>query len=68
MSARFGPRRLAWLVQMAMTAALLGPALTVAAQSRAEPPIKGTPPSKNWEQQWNGVYGPQDPHRRSRWH
>ena len=43
-----------------MAAALLGPALTVAAQSRAEPPIKGTPPPNNWERQWNGVYGPQD--------
>ena len=60
MSARFVPRGPAWLVHMAMVAAFLGPALTVAAQSHADPPFKGTPPPKNWEQQWNGVYGPQD--------
>jgi hypothetical protein len=60
MSARFVPRGPAWLVHLAMVAAFLGPALTVAAQSHADPPFKGTPPPKNWEQQWNGVYGPQD--------
>jgi len=59
-SGRFVPLRPVWLVPIAMAAALLGPALTVAAQSRAEPPIKGTPLPKNWERQWNGVYGPQD--------
>ena len=41
MSARFVPRGPAWLVHMAMVAAFLGPALTVAAQSRAEPPARG---------------------------
>lgn len=61
MSPRFVSRRPAWLVPVAMAAALLVPALTVAAQSRAEPPREGTPPPPNWERQWNGVYGRQDP-------
>src|SRR4051812_8288202 len=61
MSARFAPRRPAWLAHMAIAGALLGSALTASAQPHAEPPTKGTPPPNNWEQQWNGVYGPQDP-------
>jgi len=48
MSARFVPRRPAWLVHIAMAASLLGLALTAAAQSHAEPPVKGTPPPPNW--------------------
>jgi hypothetical protein len=64
MSRPCAPWQPVWLVQTAIAAALLVPALTGAAQSPAYPPRKGSPPPPNWERQWSGVYGNQDPEGR----